>query len=672
MFRHEQGSYKQIAGGDLGNGLIDEDYVTSSGTVYGPDFGTDTAYKKVPTEHFEIAEPVLNPRLLDRLETWKRQRLLTGWRFGAISAAAITSCVFLINLIVTIWAVSITKVDSDGKSLLYDGSCSNIKQLNTNVHLLINVLSTFLLSGSNYCMQCLSAPTRPELDRAHMQKKWLDIGIPSVRNLTRISRKRALLWIILGTSSLPLHLLGFEKLKNVTYDPLNLEVIQKLHKLAKSGELYSLTPSACIAAYAKLFQSERGNLLLVSFDDPAMREHFSTMGINSTMHYHNRVYADRDLGCPPDNFAWICGLTPCDNYRGEKDQFCSDRWSDVDATNWAPFGYKVDLCLSDMPPEHCRLQFSLHIAILVIFLNLIKALAMAYTAFGIRENPLMTVGDAVASYILALALVGAFLGVGVASIPGAKDFTTLAKLGLSTVSSKTLIVWGVPSLGSSGLIANVVLANLAQPILSFLYFSYNGLITCFLLAYEWSQYAMQRKGLRVSNIPHGSQRSTYFLQLPYRFAMPLLAVSGILHWLASQSIFLVSLEVYDPLGHPVIPGSFPSVASVKTCGYSPIAMVCVLCIGVLLILFGFILGLQKFKSGMPVASSCSAAIAAACHPSPNEKGGENPALLPLQWGVTEKPGEGDVYGHIAFSSGEVEEPVEGFLYAGRRCWTAVR
>lgn len=207
MFRHEQGSYKQIAGGDLGNGLIDEDYVTSSGTVYGPDFGTDTAYKKVPTEHFEIAEPVLNPRLLDRLETWKRQRLLTGWRFGAISAAAITSCVFLINLIVTIWAVSITKVDSDGKSLLYDGSCSNIKQLNTNVHLLINVLSTFLLSGSNYCMQCLSAPTRPELDRAHMQKKWLDIGIPSVRNLTRISRKRALLWIILGTSSLPLHLL---------------------------------------------------------------------------------------------------------------------------------------------------------------------------------------------------------------------------------------------------------------------------------------------------------------------------------------------------------------------------------------------------------------------------------------------------------------------------------
>lgn len=532
---------------------------------------------------------------------------------------------------------------------------------------------------------------------------------------------------------------GFESLKNNTFDSVDNEVAQNMHKLAKTGKLYSLAPSDCIAVYAKLFQSERGNLLLVSNDDPAMLRDFSAIPTNATVSHHNYVYADRSLSCPPDNFAWICGLNPCDEYNNEHQRYCSDRWTDVDATNWTPFGYKVDICLSDMPPEHCKLQFSLHIAILVILLNLVKALAMAYTAFGITENPLMTVGDAVASYIerpdpsaadscllekvdiqaeqmghwstiprhfsfmrmrwiqpkkydakpkrwyravsykrwitclamyiLALALVGAFLGVGVASIMGPNDFTTLVKLGLGAVSSKTLITWNVPSLGSSGLIANVILANLAQPILSFLYFSYNGLITCFLLAYEWSQYALQRKGLRVSNIPRGSQRSTYFLQLPNRFAMPLLAVSGILHWLASQSIFLISLQVYSPIGQPAVHVTVPAsnyASSVMTCGYSPIAIICVLCIGVLLILFGFVLGLQKLKSGMPVASSCSAAIAAACHPSPNEKGGENPALLPLQWGVTEKPGADDVYGHIAFSSGEVEEPVEGFLYAGRR------
>jgi hypothetical protein len=73
--------------------------------------------------------------------------------------------------------------------------------------LLINALSTILLSASNYTMQCLSAPTRSEVDDAHSTGKWLDIGVPSVRNLGRIARKRVILWWLLGASSLPLHLL---------------------------------------------------------------------------------------------------------------------------------------------------------------------------------------------------------------------------------------------------------------------------------------------------------------------------------------------------------------------------------------------------------------------------------------------------------------------------------
>ncbi|KAF0316724.1 hypothetical protein GQ607_016066 [Colletotrichum asianum] len=79
--------------------------------------------------------------------------------------------------------------------------------LNTGIHVVINILSIILLAGSNYCMQCLIAPTRPEIDEAHSSQCWLDIGVPSIRNFWSIGRKRKAIWILLSASSLPLHLM---------------------------------------------------------------------------------------------------------------------------------------------------------------------------------------------------------------------------------------------------------------------------------------------------------------------------------------------------------------------------------------------------------------------------------------------------------------------------------
>ena len=56
-------------------------------------------------------------------------------------------------------------------------------------------------------MQRLSAPSRGDIDRAHAKRRWLDIGIPSVRNFGSMSTKAKILWILLGASSVPLHLL---------------------------------------------------------------------------------------------------------------------------------------------------------------------------------------------------------------------------------------------------------------------------------------------------------------------------------------------------------------------------------------------------------------------------------------------------------------------------------
>jgi hypothetical protein len=126
----------------------------------------------------------------------------TGWRFGALHFSAWAAVVFLINLVVTVWGST-----ARSSGILLEGECEYVELLNTGLHVFINVLSTILLSGSNYCMQCLSAPTREEVNKAHARKRWLDIGIPSIRNVKHLSMRRIILWILLAITSLPLHLL---------------------------------------------------------------------------------------------------------------------------------------------------------------------------------------------------------------------------------------------------------------------------------------------------------------------------------------------------------------------------------------------------------------------------------------------------------------------------------
>lgn len=91
--------------------------------------------------------------------------------------------------------------------IIYQGSCTLTKRWDTGLHLLVNVLSTAILAASNYCMQSLVAPTRRDIDRAHAQGKWLDIGVPSMRNLLHINRLALVIWVVLMITTTPFHLL---------------------------------------------------------------------------------------------------------------------------------------------------------------------------------------------------------------------------------------------------------------------------------------------------------------------------------------------------------------------------------------------------------------------------------------------------------------------------------
>ena len=129
---------------------------------------------------------------------------------------------------------------------------------------------------------------------------------------------------------------------------------------------------------------------------------------------------------------------------------------------------------------------------------------------------------------------------------GWPKLATLWALGFGTVQLDYMI----PGFMGDSIWANVIIVNIPQLCLSFVYFFVNGLFTSMLLTVEYNDYATIRKGLRVS-APDGHQRSTYYLQLPYRYAGTLIVLSALLHWLVSQSLFLVRITEYDVAGNPI-------------------------------------------------------------------------------------------------------------------------
>ena len=166
----------------------------------------------------------------------------------------------------------------------------------------------------------------------------------------------------------------------------------------------------------------------------------------------------------------------------------------------------------------------------------------------------------------------------------------------------------VSSLGS-GIIRTTLLANLPQLVLTFLYFNYNNLFTSMLIAKEWNGYGSKRKPLRVTS-PQGQQRSTYWLQLPFRYSVPLIIMSTLLHWFMSQSLFVIAVE---QLGQDDNVGSLYS-----TCGYSPIAILFTIVLAGFCIVLSITFGLRRYDPSTPFVGSCSAAISAACHRPEND------------------------------------------------------
>ncbi|KAH7191753.1 uncharacterized protein B0J16DRAFT_353441 [Fusarium flagelliforme] len=647
---------------------------------------------------------------------WKR-----SLKFGALACLAI----FIINLCMTIWS-STLPLDShngqaSGRRVIFEGSCSTTRTLNILIHLITNISSSVLLAASNYGMQCLTAPTRAEVNAAHAKLEWLDIGILSIRNLRKAPWSRVFLWWLLVLSSLPLHFLynsivysslttykyeaydiDHTELTNGTYDQSVSDILQ----LARVDQLDNLTTSQCINEYAITFQTSRSDVIVVTSPSPKSATEATRSLTSVDSHIFRRKTCPKDL---PFGFEWICPLASCE-------ETCRSLLPGIKSQpdDWKPLGDNpVRYCLSRKEEERCRLNFDLYIAAIVLTVNIIKAAVLVRIVRHAPTEPLLVLGDAIQSFLkspdavsrghclaskdtlrrrcgwweaitikktrrfwgaavtksrwtfifaLYFTLLGmtiCFVYIIIEELTGRRDFKSLWNLGFGTVTEVALLSTGMENLAGQLLPVAVIIANTGHFLFSLLYFQYNGLLTSMAEAKEWSDFGHKRKPLRVSEKPRGEQKSRYFLQLPYRLSLPLLSTSILMHWMLSQSIFVVAVEGYrfdeddpDKLTWVYL-----------TCGYSPLAFMFVLITSGVMITALVATAFRRLPTNIPVAGSCSLAIAAACHqhdsiPQPEA------SLLPLKWGVMSRGGERQgLTHHCGFSFYPVEEPQENVYYS---------
>ncbi|KAH6889399.1 hypothetical protein B0T10DRAFT_606713 [Thelonectria olida] len=667
--------------------------------------------------------------------------------------------ILLTNLSLTIFAIA--RYGSEkGVGLIYEGDCQTVKDLDQWIHLLINLLGTGMLGASNYCMQLQAAPTRENLNKAHANGRWLDIGVPSLRNLKHLDVRRRITWFILALSSVPIHLIYnsavFQSFASNNYavavvkdsfldgasfdfatartrqsgdpgwddfrvDPDYINYTDVFLGVQKNASTYQrLNLTACFELYDDYWKPQ-GNVI-VQVENTTLQ----TPTNDSLLLFAYIVPRWDDWG----KNMWALG-----NGTGK---FVAQSPTHP-VTEWylgLPH-YRVSSCLVQDPDTiklTCRFQYSPQILITVCLMNFVKAGIMLWIwesrrkekhdSGSIDAQPLYTLGDAIASFMrrpdpttidmglatkydflrprkpwfslhskdpelnreprefrkqsmfwmqaasvkrwailvsfcsLAILVGGVLLSVAFHNLHHRNiktDFAGLQDLGFGAVTPYTYLVTGLPRDDPAGLIANVLVANLAQLVLSMVYLLYNTMLSTFLVQREFSfMYKTEkRKTLRVSE-PIGIQRSSYFISLPLRYGVPLYVTSGFMHFLFSQSIFLSRITAYFP------DGTEDKRASFSTCSYSPIAIITTMIVGGFLVLSIILLGCRKYDGTMRMVATNSRAISAACHALEADR--EDGYLMPVQWGVIRRTGG---IGKLAFTTAppdQMGEVVEGKKY----------
>lgn len=171
----------------------------------------------------------------------------------------------------------------------------------------------------------------------------------------------------------------------------------------QSGAFERLDIETCRKAYAQQYVSRRGDLIVVqegpklsnngmacSFEDrwdPAAEDHevdWSTIFVPFTIDPH--TVPSYSWQCPYSDNIYSCNATTLSRSIGS-------------GHSWDPFGSPVRYCWSEPLMEECTLTFNTAIGFAVIACNLAKVSCMCLTLVLVKSSTLMTLGDAIQSFL---------------------------------------------------------------------------------------------------------------------------------------------------------------------------------------------------------------------------------------------------------------------------------
>jgi hypothetical protein len=495
-------------------------------------------------------------------------------------------------------------------------------------------------------------------------------------------------------------------LVDIQNDSAVVQLLQDVTNSFNLTEFVRMEPLECMQNYSSGFMQGYGDVVVVSTranaESPILFTRFPQRSITTDKEDSNS-----------DPFNWICHDIIALNSTSEDDDRCSlekaTHWFNSGRT-WTVHGNPVSYCLARTVPNVCELQFNRWLMLGVVVFGGVKTLVIAYLllARSPGRRSLRTLGDAVASFLEQedsttkdMCLVSSkqirkhglkesyapqiftgdrprwlssanttefFSTIGVSvfyiitlaialffAIDGAHGFAFSSGLGVPDIQS--LASFKPDDTSSSGIVPTLLVANVPQLGFSLLYIIYTNIWSKLLVSHEFDRMTQMKKGLRVSERPRGMQRASHFFTLPARYATPLMACSAALHWLCSQSFFMVRIDGINSRGEidpddRLVRLGYSSTGIVLLIGVAFGLMVATVCVG----------SFRRLRTGLG-ETSMSVVISAACHPERYET---EPWLQEVQWGdVTE---EVETYGnashvrHISFTARLAKQPIVGQAY----------
>jgi len=549
------------------------------------------------------------------------------WKVGYANSAlwaALTIFIFAVPTLIAAAYVLLKTRHNSGGHLLSDQSIplmtrtcdSNLSRYNLLVNLVINMLGTIVLGCSNYLQHLCASPNIFQIKKRLEANKDIAFGTNSPFSVMHRGFWLILFWLFLVVTSIPLHtmingIIGYA----VTPIDAGCQAIQE----ASTGVT---TPPAYASNWTIVTSNQCAQLLL---DSIAYVTDFNNI----------TILVNPNSSIPFDFY---------NNFLNEAG----------DSRSYIPKASDISVCYVQQSESQCQLTvrwFPLLVTALGLLLKFFITLIFLFRNDHFRRRVFNCLGDMIAlgarhptlraygknhnplpgkyqimkiRWWKALGILDGFViaawtmvGIGITRfgiylwISVGKNMSwsdRWKRFGLGTVDPETSIVPGNSNYRDAKpdtFPALVVLANCPQLFFSIGYLFWNNQITRIYMEHEWrSYYDTKAKKPRVSYTieenDHNRYKTSRWLQLPATFSVIWMFVNTFLHWLLSETLFVVEI-----LPGPQSPANF-------YLNFSPPAIFAVGISATIVVLSMIIFFLWPQKSHMPLMNGSMLVVLQSC------------------------------------------------------------